>query len=512
MKKFIILFIIWAGNLFSQNIIPQPQDYIPQQGSFLLNADTKIIYNEGNIKDEAEWFAGYIQQASSFALPVENIPSPGFKRNTITLVYEILQSSELPPEESYKLVVTDSNVIISAQGEAGIFYGLQTLRQMLSPDFEYKGPVDKMIDRNIPACIIYDYPAFKWRGMLLDCCRHFMSKEFILRYLDLLALHKMNRFHWHLTEDQGWRIEIKKYPKLTEIGAFRKEKDGRMYGGFYTQEDIKEVIAYAKKLHILVVPEIEMPGHSLAALASYPELSCTGGPHEVTNQWGVFEDVYCAGNEKTFEFLQDVLDEVITLFPSKYIHIGGDEVPKTRWEKCNKCNARLESENLKNYEELQSYFTKRIDKYLESKGKILIGWDEILEGGLSPNAIVQSWRGFEGGLKAAREKHFVIMSPTSHCYFDYSLDKINLKKVYSFDPIPEGMTDYESTFILGGECNMWTERAPQELVDSKLFPRILALSEVLWRYPVNRDYDKFLERVRNHYKRLEILGVKYGGE
>lgn len=482
------------------------------QGSFVLESDTKIIYNDLNIKDEAEWFAGYIQQASSFALPIENIPSPDFSKNTITLVYKIYQSADLPPQESYELSVTDSNIIISAYGEAGIFYGLQTLRQMMSPDFEYKGPIDKMIDRSIPACFIYDYPAFKWRAMLLDCCRHFMSKEFIFRYLDLLALHKMNRFHWHLTEDQGWRIEIKKYPKLTEIGAFRKENDGRMYGGFYTQDDIREVVAYAKKLNILVIPEIEMPGHSLAALASYPELSCTGGPFEVTNQWGVFDDVYCAGNEKTFEFLQDVLDEVIALFPSKYIHIGGDEVPKTRWEKCSKCNSRMITENLNGYDELQSYFINRIDKYLESKGKILIGWDEILEGGLSPNAIVQSWRGFEGGINAVTQKHFVIMSPTSHCYFDYSLDKINLEKVYSFDPIPEGLTDYQSTFILGGECNMWTERAPQELVDSKVFPRILALSEILWRYPVKRDYPAFLDRVRNHYKRLDILGVKYGGE
>lgn len=512
MKIFTLLLLLLSANLFAQNIIPQTQDFISLPGSFVLNSDTKIIYNEGNIGDEAQWFADYIQQASSFALPLENNISPDFSKNTISLVYEIYQSADLPPQESYKLIVTDSNIILSAYGEAGIFYGLQTLRQLLSPDFEYKGPVDKIIDRSISACVIYDYPAFKWRGMLLDCCRHFMSKDFILRYLDLLALHKMNRFHWHLTEDQGWRIEIKKYPKLTEIGAFRKEKDGRIYGGFYTQDDIKEVVAYAEKLHIIVIPEIEMPGHSLAALASYPEFSCTGGPFEVTNEWGVFDDVYCAGNEKTFEFLQDVLDEVITLFPSKFIHIGGDEVPKTRWKNCSKCNSRLISENLNGYDELQSYFIKRIDKYLESKNKILIGWDEILEGGLSPNAIVQSWRGFEGGINAAREKHLVIMSPTSHCYFDYSLDKINLEKVYSFDPIPDGMTDYQSTFILGGECNMWTERAPQNLVDSKVFPRILAFSEILWRYPANRDYDKFLERVRIHYKRLNILGVNNGDE
>jgi len=512
MKKILLLLLLLSGNLFSQNIIPQPQEYIPMPGSFILNSNTKIIYNDLNIKDEAEWFAAYIEQASSFALPLENNISPDFSKNSITLVYKINQSADLPPRESYELSITDSNIIISAFGEAGIFYGLQSLRQMMSPDFEYKGPVDKVIDRSLPCCVIYDYPAFKWRGLLLDCCRHFMSKDFILRYLDLLALHKMNRFHWHLTEDQGWRIEIKKYPKLTETGSFRKEKDGRIYGGFYTQEDIKEVVAYAEKLHILVIPEIEMPGHSLAALAGYPELSCTGGPFEVTSEWGVFEDVYCAGNDKTFEFTQDVLDEVINLFPSEYIHIGGDEVPKTRWKNCKKCTERLQKENLNNFEELQSYFIKRIDNYLKSKGKTLIGWDEILEGGLSPNAVVQSWRGFEGGINAVRQKHFVIMSPTSHCYFDYPLDKINLEKVYSFDPIPADLTDYESTFILGGECNMWTERAPQELVDSKLFPRILAISEILWRYPVNRDYDEFHNRVKNHNRRLEILGVKYGGE
>jgi hexosaminidase len=338
-----------------------------------------------------------------------------------------------------------------------------------------------------------------------------MQKDFVKRYIDLLAFHKMNILHWHLTEDQGWRIEIEKYPKLTEIGAWRENKDGEKYGGFYTKKDIKEIVLYAENRGIEIVPEIELPGHSVAAIASYPHLSCTGDSIKVETDWGVFKDIYCAGNDSVFTFLEDVLEEVVELFPSKYIHIGGDEAPKYHWENCSKCQKRIINNNLKDEHELQSYFIKRISDFLKTKNKVLIGWDEIIEGGIPENAIIQSWRGMEGGIIAAKNQNQAIMSPTSHCYFDYDLDAINLEKVYSFEPIPKELNQFESKFIIGGECNMWSERAPQDLIDSKVFPRILAMSEVLWSEK-EKDYSEFSNRVEKHYPKLEKLGVNYGYE
>jgi hexosaminidase len=338
-----------------------------------------------------------------------------------------------------------------------------------------------------------------------------MQKDFVKRYIDLLAFHKMNILHWHLTEDQGWRIEIEKYPKLTEIGAWRENKDGKKYGGFYTKEDIKEIVLYAENRGVEIIPEIELPGHSVAAIASYPHLSCTGDSIKVETDWGVFKDIYCAGNDSVFTFLEDVLEEVIELFPSKYIHIGGDEAPKYHWENCSKCQKRIINNNLKDEHELQSYFIKRISDFLKTKNKRLIGWDEIIEGGIPENAIIQSWRGMEGGIIAAKNQNQAIMSPTSHCYFDYELDAINLEKVYSFEPIPKELSQSESKFIIGGECNMWSERAPQELIDSKVFPRILAMSEVLWSEK-EKDYTEFSNRIEKHYPKLENLGVNYGYE
>jgi hexosaminidase len=338
-----------------------------------------------------------------------------------------------------------------------------------------------------------------------------MQKDFVKRYIDLLAFHKMNILHWHLTEDQGWRIEIEKYPKLTEIGAWRENKDGEKYGGFYTKKDIKEIVLYAENRGIEIVPEIELPGHSVAAIASYPHLSCTGDSIKVETDWGVFKDIYCAGNDSVFTFLEDVLEEVVELFPSKYIHIGGDEAPKYHWENCSKCQKRIINNNLKDEHELQSYFIKRISDFLKTKNKVLIGWDEIIEGGIPENAIIQSWRGMEGGIIAAKNQNQAIMSPTSHCYFDYDLDAINLEKVYSFEPIPKELSQSESKFIIGGECNMWSERAPQELIDSKVFPRILAMSEVLWSEK-EKDYTEFSNRIEKHYPKLDKLGVSYGYE
>lgn len=465
------------------NLIPKPQHLDLQEGVFVLNESTGALIDDAFQK---EFF--YLQ----------SLIRVSFEGNTniVALLHE-----EGMGKEEFRLHISNDSLRLIASNSSGMMRGIQTLRQLIPA----KAPFA------FQALQLHDYPRFAWRGMLLDCCRHFMDKEFVKRYIDLLAYHKMNVLHWHLTEDQGWRIAIQKYPKLTEIGAWREGKDGQPYGGFYTQEEIQEVLDYAAERHITVVPEIELPGHSTAALAAYPNLSCTGGPFEVETDWGVFKDIYCAGNESVFSFLEDVLIEVMELFPSKYIHIGGDEAPKYRWEHCSKCQNRITEEGLHDEHELQSYFIQRIEKFLNTHDRKLIGWDEILEGGLAPSATVQSWRGMEGGIAAAKSGHDAIMSPTSHCYFDYGLDAIDLKQVYAFDPAPPELTDEEASHILGGECNMWTERAPQETIDSKVFPRILAMSEVLWSAS-EKDYPNFYERVQQHYPKLEAMGVKYGYE
>jgi len=483
-----LLFACSNPEIKEVNLIPKPQNITVNEGIFSLGFSTGLI-TDSTFIDEANYLKELL-----------NLSFKG-KKNIIRL-----SQIEGLKDEAYQLEITKEQLHLSASSNVGLMRGIQTLRQLLPAGYEDKGVVAK-----IPCLIIHDSPRFKWRGMLLDCCRHFMDKEFAMRYIDLLAYHKMNVLHWHLTEDQGWRIEIDKYPKLTEIGAWRTEKDGSKYGGFYTKEDIKEILAYAKTRHITVVPEIEFPGHSVAAIASYPYLSCTGDSINVGTDWGVYKDIYCAGNDTVFAFMEDVLTEVMELFPSKYIHIGGDEAPKYRWEHCKKCQQRITVEGLHDAHELQSYFITRIEKFLNENGRQLIGWDEILEGGLAPSATVQSWRGEEGGIAAAKSGHDAIMSPTSHCYFDYGLDATDLKEVYHYEPIPAELTEDEAKHILGGECNMWSERAPQELVDSKVFPRILAMCEVLWSSS-EKDYDNFYSRVQKHYPKLDALGVTYGFE
>ncbi len=483
-----LLFACSNPKIKEVNLIPKPQSITVNEGVFSLGFSTGLI-TDSTFIDEANYLKELL-----------NLSFKG-KKNIIRL-----SQIEGLKDEAYQLEITKKQLHLSASSNVGLMRGIQTLRQLLPAGYEDKGVVAK-----IPCLIIHDFPRFSWRGMLLDCCRHFMDKEFVMRYIDLLAYHKMNVLHWHLTEDQGWRIEIDKYPKLTEIGAWRTEKDDSKYGGFYTKEDIKEILAYAKTRHITVVPEIEFPGHSVAAIASYPHLSCTGDSINVGNEWGVYKDIYCAGNDTVFAFMEDVLTEVMELFPSKYIHIGGDEAPKYRWEHCNKCQQRITEEGLHDAHELQSYFITRIEKFLNENGRQLIGWDEILEGGLAPSATVQSWRGEEGGIAAAKSGHDAIMSPTSHCYFDYGLDATDLKEVYYYEPIPEELTEDEAKHILGGECNMWSERAPQELVDSKVFPRILAMSEVLWSTK-EKDYKNFYSRVQKHYPKLDAMGVSYGFE
>ncbi len=490
----------------SLGIIPEPMETVPGEGIFILKSDSKIIAGFGT-QPEARYLADALAPATGFSLEVTEDDN----NTESNFIYLKLDPTLVAlGDEGYHLRVQKDRIEAAAAKPAGIFYACQTLRQLLPVEIFSDSQVDG-IEWSIPCVSIKDKPRFEWRGHLFDCCRHFFDKETVKRAIDLLALHKMNRLHWHLTEDQGWRIEIMRYPKLTEIGAWRIEKDGSRYGGYYSQEDIREIVAYAASRHVTVVPEVELPGHSTAALASYPELGCSGGPYEVANRWGVFRDVYCVGKEETFTFLENVLDEVMMLFPSPYIHIGGDECPKERWKECPKCQARIKTENLKDEHELQSYFIKRIDAYLTSKGRRLIGWDEILEGGLAPGAIVQSWRGIKGGIEAAGQGHDVIMSPTSHCYLDYSYATTPLEESYSFEPIPDELSSDKAHHVIGLEGNMWTEWVPtRDRYDFQVYPRLTALSEVAWSPEDKRDWKDFKKRMTRHYKRLEIIGVKYG--
>jgi hexosaminidase len=513
-------------------VIPKPMELKATRGSFVVGQKTAIYAQSGNdeVKKVAKYLAKRLRVPTGMSVVVLDQPDGNIPAESIVLTTEGADPNL--GEEGYQLSVTKTNVVLRAPSPTGLFYGVQTIRQLLPPQIESCKKV-LGVDWTIPCVQIKDKPRFGWRGSLLDCSRHFMSTDFVKRYIDLLAYHKMNRFHWHLTDDPGWRIEIKKYPKLTEISAWRNSGPGylrmpedqpktdEVYGGYYTQEDIKDIIAYAKSRCVTIVPEIEMPGHSSSALAAYPEVSCTGGPFKVRNTMGIMEDVYCPGNEETFEFIDGVLSEVVELFPSQYIHIGGDECPKARWKVCPKCQARIKAEGLKDENELQSYFVKRIEKILISKGRRLIGWDEILEGGLAPQATVQSWRGMEGAVAAATSGHDTIVSPTTHCYFDYPYSKKEAKafpdwmgvlpteKVYSFEPLPENLTPEQQRHILGGEGNVWTEFAPQEEIDSRAYPRLTALAEVLWSPKEARNWKDFSNRLKTHYKRLDTLGVDY---
>ncbi|MFZ2322728.1 MAG: family 20 glycosylhydrolase [Ignavibacteriaceae bacterium] len=489
------------------DIIPYPASLIQHEGYFTINESTKIVFDEST-EIVVNYLLDILQPSTGYKFNLEQLND---EHDDNSIVLKLSNSNPELGSEGYVFKSTEKKLVIEANELNGLFYGIQTLRQLLPVGIESKSKVQS-IDWKIPCVEIKDKPQFVWRGLNLDCCRHFMSKDFVKRYIDLLAYHKMNILHWHLTEDQAWRIEIKKYPELTNKGAWRKYDNDSVYGGYYSQEDIKEVVKYAASRFVTVVPEIEMPGHSTAAISCYPEISCTGGPFNVGTLWGIYYDIYCAGNEKTFHFLEDVIGEVVELFPGKYIHIGGDEVPKERWENCPKCQARIKSENLKDEHELQSYFVKRMEKFINSKGKQIIGWDEILEGGLAPEATVQSWRGLKGAIDAAKQGHDVIVSPTTNCYFDYPVDVTDLQKVYLFDPVPQELTVEERKHVLGSEGNMWSEYAPQEQIADRLFPRLLALSEVVWTYPAERNYEEFRKRVQKHYDKLEMLGVSYGLE
>ena len=513
-----ILLILLASSVKAQTstvlpgLIPLPAEMELTGGSCALECPWSFL-------PDRAISSGFMDLLSEDVKPLhQDIGSPCEVPLRIEL--HLIRPDTLLPSEWYSLQVASDRIVLTVTNEEGLYRGSRTLVQLLEQGKS---------SGSIPCLTITDQPRFAWRGMHLDVCRHFFPVSFVKKYIDLLARYKMNSFHWHLTDDQGWRIEIKKYPKLTEVGGWRKgsqvgpyarrEYDSTRYGGFYTQDQIREVVAYAAARHINVVPDIEMPGHAMAALAAYPELGCTGGPYEVQRGWGVFDDVFCAGNDSTFQVLEDVLTEVMDLFPSPYLHVGGDECPKERWKTCPKCQARMKAEGLKDEHELQSYFIQRIEKFVNSKGRKIIGWDEILEGGLAPNAAVMSWRGTEGGVAAAKSGHYAVMTPGDYCYFDhYQGDPANeplaiggyttLQKVYSYEPVPAELNAEQAKYILGAQGNLWTEYIlTPEQVEYMAAPRMLALAEVLWTLKAKRDEAGFSKRLENEFPRLDAMKV-----
>ena len=509
----------------SINIVPQPNSIIKGRGNLDLRSIEKIV-TKNNSKEE-QIVAQFLQDLLK---PINQLNIEPFKTQNGKNIVVCLNEDLSIPDEGYHLKINNKSIILEASTSGGLFYGFQTFRQLCDAKLE-KGVSPKK--KTIPECVIEDHPKFKYRGMHLDVSRHFFDIEFIKTYIDMIALHKMNVFHWHLTDDNGWRIEIKKYPLLTEKSAWRidrtsepwkeqsppKENEKPTYGGFYTQDEIREIVEYASKRNIMVIPEIEMPGHTSEVFAAYPELSCKGEylPVNPGSYWPNV-DIFCAGNDAVFVFLENVLEEVSKLFPSPYLHIGGDEADKLNWRNCVKCQRRIKQEKLKDEHELQSWFIKKIEKFILSKNKKLVGWDEILEGGLAKTATVMSWRGMQGGIQSAQAGHEVIMCPTSHCYFDYYQASpenspvafgglITLKKVYSFDPIPNELTKDQKNLVLGAQGNLWTEyvQTPQR-AQQRVLPRMTALSEVLWSGPNKYSYENFYNRLSVLINRFDLLG------
>ncbi|MCY4466770.1 MAG: beta-N-acetylhexosaminidase [Chloroflexi bacterium] len=506
-------------------LFPQPARLEHRGRIFSLAPDALIIAQDRAL---GELLASYLRPATGFALPVQAADSGESSADTNAIILESAAESDSP--EAYSLMAGGTTLRLRAAHRRGFLHGFQTIRQLL-PRQILSREVVPGVDWRIPGLELDDEPAFGWRGLHLDVGRHFFPMDFIKKFIDLLAFYKFNTFHWHLTEDQGWRIEIKKHPRLTEIGGFRAETviglnspeyDGQPHGGFYTQDEIREAVAYAGARGITIVPEIELPGHAVAALTAYPQLGCRGEGYEVRKNWGIAEDIFCAGKDEVFDFLEDVLGEVLDLFPSEYIHIGGDEAPKARWEACPACQARIQAEGLADEHELQSWFIRRIEGWLNARGRKLLGWDEILEGGLAPNATVMSWRGSDGGIAAANAGHDVVMTPNTYCYLDYyqSVDTdseplaipaiLPLQQVWDYVVIPAQIAKEKRHHILGGQGNIWTEFMPSsDHVEYMMFPRAIAIADVLWRHPQERDYAALVERLRRHLPCLDALGVNY---
>ena len=506
------------GNL---DVIPQPQEIVLARDTtpFIIDRSTTIVYPATNEKMHrtADFLATFIKEITGTEVHVSDKEKSS---NAIILAVD----STMGHPEGYKLQITPEKVLLTGGSEAGVFYGIQTIHKAL--------PIlkDGKVAAALPAGTVTDFPRFRYRGFMIDVGRHFFPVSYLKQMIDLMALHNINYFHWHLTEDQGWRIEIKKYPKLTEIGSKRdstiidwetKKFDGKPHSGFYTQDEAREIVRYAADRFITVVPEIDLPGHTTAALASYPELGCTGGPYKVLCSFGVFPDVLCAGNDQTLQFTKDVLDEIMDIFPSEYIHIGGDECPKSRWEKCPKCQAKIKELGIKalpkhsKENQLQTYFMSELEKEINAHGRRMLGWDEVLEGGLTPNSTIMSWRGIQGGIEAARQHHDVIMTPIQRLYF--SNPRINkmtgfewMNRVYNFEPVPAELTDAEKKFVIGTQGCIWTEwTADSTKMEWQILPRMAALSEIQWTLPEHKNFERFMERLPEMLKIYSSLDYGY---
>ena len=503
------------------NVIPLPQEVtLTQKGAFVLTGATPIVYPEGDeqLKNDAQFLSDYIADVTALRLTTTSAKV----KNAITLRL----NKKVQSKEGYVITVDKKGVVIEGATAAGVFYGVQTLRKSI--------PVDKSLTEvTLPAVMLKDAPRFGYRGVMLDCARHYFPVKFVKQFIDLIAMHNMNVFHWHLTDDQGWRIEVKKYPGLAKIGSVREKTvlghnsdvfDDTPYGGYYTQEEAREIVKYAADRFITVIPEIDMPGHMIAALAAYPDMGCTGGPYKVSPIWGIMPDVLCLGNEKTYQFCEDVLSEMMDIFPSEYIHLGGDETPNVRWKECPKCKALMAKENL-TPGKLQGYFTNRIEKFVNSKGRRIIGWDEILDGDINQSATIMSWRGTAPGARGAKMGHDVIMSPSSHVYFDYYQTRqgesqweeplliggnLPIERTYSLEPVPEGADAETARHIIGVQGNLWTEYiAGPSLAEYQVLPRMGALSEVQWRPQGQKDFENYKVRQTKMLKLYDAYGLVY---
>ena len=528
-------------------VVPLPREILLSKGrGFMIDGNCSIAFPDNMIdmQRNAGFLKDYVEKATGISMALKPYMANKTKKaarikgdgHTLWLTI----NAEITNDEGYRLTVNDRLVRIEGRTAQGVFYGIQTLRKSLPIILETERNDNSGVTNQVelPAVVINDQPRFAYRGMHLDVSRHFFGIDVVKEYLDIMALHNMNTFHWHITDDQGWRIEIKKYPKLAQLGSQRKHTvigrnmgvyDDTPYGGYFTQDEAREVVQYAKDRYITVIPEVDMPGHMLGALKAYPELGCTGGPYETEGRWGVFEDILCAGNEQTYQFINDVLDELMDIFPSQIFHIGGDEAPRERWEKCPKCQQRIRELGLKGdgkyaaEAKLQGYFTNRVENYLISKGRRIIGWDEILEGDVNASAMIMSWRGVKGGLEAAEKGHDVVMAPTSHGYFDYyqtnpedwnnpTLFKayLPMERVYSLDPSPDSLSVVAKKHIIGAQANIWTEYiAYKNLLEYQMLPRAAAMSEVQWVMPKQKNYGEFLERERQMLNIYQLYNYTY---